>query len=130
MPQIGQSPGLSDLTDGCIGQVKERIFRPLAAVSAANERCGASHIVLPPRTAAKAIIKIVFVFIISVVFVFQFRLPPFVRRRVISDSSRAQNSVERTKATVSGSRHTTGFWRNESDEPGAIPRVKRRAIRH
>jgi hypothetical protein len=61
---------------------------------------------------------------------FRFQLPLFVRRRVISDSSRAQNSVERTKATVSGPGHTAGGGWKKSDEPGAIPRVKRRAIRH
>ena len=57
-------------------------------------------------TAARAINKKVFVFINFGCI--QFRLPLFVRRRINSDNSRAQNSVERAKATVSGSGHTAG----------------------
>ena len=60
----------------------------------------------------------------------QFRLPLFVRRRVKFRAIHGhKNSVERTKATVSGSGHTAGVVKGESDEPRAILRIKWRGIR-
>ena len=75
-------------------------------------------------TAARAMIKIVSVFIISVVFVFNCRC--LCAGGWIQDISRAQKSVEReAKSAVAGSGHTAGGEGNESEEPGAIPRKER-----
>src|SRR5690349_19898149 len=83
----------------------------------------ATHRIPPPRTAVRAMMNTSFIFI-------KFQLLSTVGRCLCADGGIPaihghKNSVEPTKAAVTGSGHTAGVRRNESDKPGAIPREER-----